>query len=147
PQPEADGTWSWSGPEGFATATREVAISNIQPAQAGIYKVTYTNADGCQSSIQTFTLDVTPEIVTGVYNEAPLRFLLYPNPTTSMVTISNAGEWRSVTLRDIYGRTISGVRIDGDRAEVSLKDLPKAIYLIELVDHHNRITIRKVVKE
>jgi xyloglucan-specific exo-beta-1,4-glucanase len=64
PEPVTGGTWSWSGPDGFTSASREVAISDIQPTQAGIYKVTYTNASGCQSSVQTFTLNVGTETVT-----------------------------------------------------------------------------------
>src|SRR5688572_7896439 len=134
PEPVASGTWSWSGPEGFTAATREVTIADIQPAQAGIYKVTHTNASGCQSSFQTFTLNVTTETVTGIDDEEHQRFQMYPNPTTSTIIISNGSNVRNVTIRNAQGQLISSVHNEGDSAKVSLEHMPAGIYLIELVD-------------
>ena len=57
PQP-ADGTWSWSGPNGYSSAAREITISNIQLNQSGVYTATYTNACGAKSS-QGFNITVT----------------------------------------------------------------------------------------
>jgi hypothetical protein len=57
PQPASGGSWSWSGPNGFSTNTREVTLSNIQSNQAGNYVATYTNTGGCQST-QTFAITV-----------------------------------------------------------------------------------------
>ncbi|HEY0611035.1 MAG TPA: T9SS type A sorting domain-containing protein, partial [Chitinophaga sp.] len=62
PQPVQGGSWSWSGPNNFSAATREVYISNIQAAQAGNYVATYTNSGGCQST-QTFNVAVTGSIL------------------------------------------------------------------------------------
>ena len=62
PQPVQGGSWSWSGPNNFSAATREVFISNLQVNQAGNYVATYTNSDGCQST-QTFTVTVTGSIL------------------------------------------------------------------------------------
>lgn len=50
PQPVSGGSWSWSGPNGFSSSSREVLISNIQPGQGGIYTATYTNSGGCEST-------------------------------------------------------------------------------------------------
>ena len=67
PQPVSGGSWSWIGPNGFAAATREVTITNIQTTQAGNYVATYTNASGCKST-NTFVVTVggTTIAVTGV---------------------------------------------------------------------------------
>jgi xyloglucan-specific exo-beta-1,4-glucanase len=62
PQPVQGGSWSWSGPNNFNAATREVYISNIQASQAGNYVTTYTNSGGCQST-QTFNVTVTGSIL------------------------------------------------------------------------------------
>jgi hypothetical protein len=147
PEPVAGGTWSWSGPDGFTSASREAAISGIQPTQAGIYKVTYTNASGCQSSVQTFTLNVTPETVTSIEGEPFRHFQIYPNPTSSIITISNANKLRNINLRDVHGRNINNIRPQGDHATVHLEDLPAGIYLIELVDHLGATTRSRVVKK
>ncbi len=88
-----------------------------------------------------------PETVTDIHDEGAQGLLMYPNPTTSTITIPNAGTLRSVTLLDERGKRISSVRIQGDNAIVSLKDLPAGIYLIELVDHRGSTTIRRAVKK
>jgi hypothetical protein len=58
PQPVTGGSWSWTGPNNFTATTREITISNIQPAQGGTYTARYTNSSGCQSN-QAFTITVT----------------------------------------------------------------------------------------
>ena len=57
PQP-TDGTWKWSGPNGYTSSVREISIGNIQSNQAGNYVGTYTNTGGCNSSV-TFAISVT----------------------------------------------------------------------------------------
>jgi xyloglucan-specific exo-beta-1,4-glucanase len=123
-------------------------LPDIQPAQAGIYKVTYTNASGCKSSIQTFTLNVTEETVTGIDDEHRQPFQMYPNPTGASITISDAVNLRSVTIRDGRGRTLlSSSQNPGVSAKVSLEGLPAGIYLIEVVDQQGATTITRVVKK
>ncbi len=51
------GTWSWSGPGGFTSTSRE--IDNISlPSGTNVYNLTYTNASGVASSPQAFTITV-----------------------------------------------------------------------------------------
>jgi hypothetical protein len=97
--------------------------------------------------VLTFTLNVVAEIVTGLHSEEPQLFQLYPNPTTSTITLPNASELRRVTIRDMQGRLISSCQHDRASENLTLEQLPAGIYLIEWVDHQNTTTIRKVVKE
>jgi hypothetical protein len=57
PQPETGGSWSWTGPNGYTSASRE--IDSI-PLTVGTdtYEATYTNASGCKST-QAFGITVT----------------------------------------------------------------------------------------
>jgi hypothetical protein len=57
PQP-LNGTWRWTGPNGFASTSRQISLSNIQTSQGGNYTATYTNPCGAQSTL-TFTITVT----------------------------------------------------------------------------------------
>ncbi|MGA3046041.1 MAG: hypothetical protein ABSD67_05430 [Terracidiphilus sp.] len=54
PQPSSGGTWSWTGPSGYKSTTRQI---NSIPLTAGAnsYLATYTNASGCKST-ETFTI-------------------------------------------------------------------------------------------
>ena len=56
PQPVSGGSWSWSGPNGYTSTSRQ--IDDI-PLSSGsnVYTATYTNSSGCESK-QAFTITV-----------------------------------------------------------------------------------------
>ena len=53
PQP-VSGTWSWTGPKGFTSTTRQINAIALS-AGANVYVATYTNSAGCKST-ETFTI-------------------------------------------------------------------------------------------
>jgi len=57
PQPLTGGSWSWTGPNGFTSTSRQI---NSIPLSSGTntFVATYTNPNGCKST-QTFTITVT----------------------------------------------------------------------------------------
>jgi len=56
PQPASGGTWSWTGPSGYTSTSRQI---NGIPLTVGAdsYLATYTNPSGCKST-ETFTITV-----------------------------------------------------------------------------------------
>jgi hypothetical protein len=56
PQPTSGGSWSWSGPSGYKSTSRQI---NDIPLKTGsnVYTATYTNSSGCKST-ETFTITV-----------------------------------------------------------------------------------------
>ena len=58
PQPTTGENWSWTGPNNFSAATREITLSNVQLSNAGNYTATFTNNCGTTSSI-VFSVTVT----------------------------------------------------------------------------------------
>jgi xyloglucan-specific exo-beta-1,4-glucanase len=68
PEPAVSGIWSWTGPGGFSSTSRELSLSDIQAVAGGIYTARFTNNDGCVSAPQTFTIVVTEQtvLVTGI---------------------------------------------------------------------------------
>ena len=54
------GTWSWRGPNGFFSASRQMTINTMTPAKAGRYGVTYTDAQGRQTTA-VYTIKVEGE--------------------------------------------------------------------------------------
>jgi hypothetical protein len=58
PQPVSGGTWTWSGPNGFASTAREIDAVSLTTA-SNIYTATYTNTDGVTST-EAFTITVNP---------------------------------------------------------------------------------------
>lgn len=45
-----EGSWAWTGPNGFTANTRAISFLNIAYKEAGKYTVTYTNPSGCAST-------------------------------------------------------------------------------------------------
>lgn len=50
PQP-LDGSWSWTGPNGYSSTSRQQTFNNIQTSQSGTYTATYTNPCGAPSNL------------------------------------------------------------------------------------------------
>ena len=50
PHPWDGKLWSWEGPNGFKSATRENTLKNVDGDFSGYYTVTYTNETGCKST-------------------------------------------------------------------------------------------------
>lgn len=57
PAAATDGTWSWTGPNGFSAASRQVTLNNISISNGGFYISTYTNPAGLKS-IECFIVSV-----------------------------------------------------------------------------------------
>jgi hypothetical protein len=96
PQPLSGGTWSWSGPNGYASTSRE--IDNIPlSAGANVYTATYT-VSGC-SYMQAFTVTVTSAALTP-----------YPITSGSLYTVVNAAS--NDCIDDTSGATGSGTPVE-----------------------------------
>jgi hypothetical protein len=57
PQPASGGSWSWSGPNGYTSTSRQISAIPLSSG-ANTYVATYTNPSGCKST-QTFTITVS----------------------------------------------------------------------------------------
>ena len=53
-------TYSWIGPNNFSSTLANPTISNVTTADAGDYKVTVKDGNGCSSQTKTARLSVTP---------------------------------------------------------------------------------------
>lgn len=58
PWPATNSAWTWTGPNQFSALTREIDFTNVSASHSGDYVGTYTNANGCTSTL-TYSLSVT----------------------------------------------------------------------------------------
>ena len=114
--------WSWTGPNTFTSNQRDNTITNIQPENAGVYKVSYTDPNGCLASrdiIINSPCDIIPyvninsegwnEVSEVEVNEGEVLFFGPQSNITGVTTIgwnwtgpnNFSGETRSVTLNNI----------------------------------------------
>jgi rhamnogalacturonyl hydrolase YesR len=63
PQPATGGTWSWTGPGGFTSTSREIPDIALSTG-ANVYTATYTPSGSTTSYTETFTITVTPSTCT-----------------------------------------------------------------------------------
>ncbi len=111
PQPVTGGTWSWTGPNGFTSTSRE--IDNI-PLGAGnnTFTATYTNACGLKTT-QTFTITVqsapTATFTFTPTSAAPTAtFTHTPTPTSTPTPIVSSS-WRVNAGGPAYTDTTSNI--------------------------------------
>lgn len=58
-------SYAWAGPNAYSSLMDVATIANIQPAQAGVYNLTVTNAAGCTATSST-TVVVNPAPIAAV---------------------------------------------------------------------------------
>lgn len=148
PHPTRGGSWSWSGPNGYRAAIKEITLSNLQPNQAGNYVTTYTNPEGCKST-HTFVVTVTGSVraidtsleenLLGGNNEV----MAYPNPSTSSFLIKAPGVF-SYIVTNYAGKVLESGEGNGQRAIGS--QLPQGLYLIK-IQLEGKTRVIKAVKQ
>jgi len=94
PQPIA-GTWSWSGPNSFTSASRQINAIALS-AGANVYTANYTNTSGCKSTPEVFTITAP--------SSGPKSFTIAPaNPSVTIVQGKSTTDVINVT--DVNGFT------------------------------------------
>jgi hypothetical protein len=69
--------------------------------------------------------------VNGV-NTASAGSHIYPNPTTSVITVENNFGATDFLLRDISGRIVAEAKLSGEKERVQMPLLPPGMYLSEI---------------
>ena len=66
-------------------------------------------------------------------NKEPVDFLMYPNPTSSIINIEVPFGNYQVILRSIVGTIVKTISVQ-EFAQMSTSDLPSGIYMVEVND-------------
>ena len=72
--------------------------------------------------------------------------LLYPNPTTGLVTITGEN-LRQAEVINTLGQRVLNVQGKGNELRIDMAALPAGIYFVTVTDEEGRKCVRKVVKE
>ncbi len=104
PQASVNGTWLWSGPDGFTAARRDFTLSSVTVAQAGTYFCVFTNSSGCESYVNLKVTVDGVSAVEDVSNNSGLQ--LFPNPATDKVTLRTIPANTPVSILDLSGRVL-----------------------------------------
>ncbi|CAM3379627.1 M36 family metallopeptidase [Aequorivita lipolytica] len=116
----------------------------------GVTTMTMTATDGAGND-DTCTFTVTVEEVLGIGdNEFYNNILLYPNPTTGMLTLLNKTtvQLNSAVVTDVKGRVIKTIDLTGAGIETnfSLESLATGMYFVKINAEDTSI-VKRIVKQ
>lgn len=110
PQPLTEGSWQWSGPNGFTATTREILLTNVQSSHSGNYVATYTSIAGCKSTTTiVLTVSAPNNQPPSVTLTAPLNNATYIAPASITLNANANDKDGTVTSVSFYrGNTLIG---------------------------------------
>lgn len=81
-------------------------------------------------------------------NPQPSKVAVYPNPATNFISVDNADNVKQIAVFNLVGKKLKTFEnvVKDERYDVS--DLPNGMYLIQIIDHANKIvTTQRVSKK
>jgi hypothetical protein len=139
---------SWSTSSGTILSGQGTDTITIQWDTSATHILIFVQSDpnGCSD---TTILTVTTNPGTGLTENRENEFLIYPNPASTVVNLVFQNEKnRLVRISDMRGRIISEQRIQGIKAQIDIpSQLQSGMYLIEVADGKNPISIRRLMIE
>ena len=113
---------------------------NLSNVAAGTYTATIT--DNC-GNVFTETFDVSG---VGISSKATIEANIYPNPASDLLFIETKSPIKTIKVRAINGRTVLNQVGNGSKATISLKNLAKGIYLVEVTSDLGRHVAKQIVE-
>lgn len=103
---------------------QEEHITGLLPPDTGWY--------GVLCPVSSF-IEVLSGGVLGVEKEfLGNKVNIFPNPTADFISVSNINEITSLKITNITGQTVIRTQIDQNNSQVSVKDLSKGFYFVEI---------------
>jgi len=129
------GTWNSTNPS-VATVDSTGLVTGIS---TGIATISYTF--GC--IVSTIVTVLPPVSVPTLSTTNESGFGIYPNPTTTSLTITTTNKITSITITNLLGQTLYSQQYNSPQVQVDVSTLPTCMYLIRI----NGTEVRKFVKE
>jgi hypothetical protein len=114
-------------------------------------QLVYTTESGTNGSVTQGVQQAIEIIVLGTDNfpEIKLMMSVFPNPTTAFVNLK-IEEYSTNNLHyqlyDINGKQIQNQKITTSETQISMEDLAKSIYLLNVLDNNKLLKTFKIIK-
>jgi len=125
--------------------TFEFTVDNVNVlAGSNTYAGGNSFQDG--SALSSLDIDFEVDITTsvGIKKLNTTKISIYPNPTTSQLTLNTTEKIERISILDITGKTVKTIILTNNTIEVS--DLTKGIYFLH-VQTENGMAVSKFIKE
>jgi len=152
---DSDSKWNVTGDSyvnGLITnpSITDDSVTNITGNGYNIY---YSESTNSSLNSKTYSLVnggyLLPDTETGISELTMQNICVYPNPTTTSLTIGNSSETGSEISFEIY--SITGRLIKSNTAEynesINVSDLATGNYLIKIINDNDEVVTKKFIKE
>lgn len=123
-------TYTWSGPQAFASTTQNPSLPNASLAMSGTYSVNIENEFGCSATAQTVV-----SVQQVLANEPNFKSLVYPNPSRDQVRVTLENDIVSVWAVSPNGQKQS---LHFEDKTLDVRVLKTGLYLIKIRDKAKR---------
>jgi hypothetical protein len=128
----------------------ETNTSGLNVDRPGLYVVTYQVTDPSGNKSAKVQRYVEVYEFTGIDEETVKNnILIYPNPSTGLLTISNSTKLAisQITVTDILGKTMLTQAVQANETKLDLTLLHKGLYLVLIKDINGYENISKIILE
>jgi hypothetical protein len=123
------------------------SVNYVEIGLNGEYWVIYTNELGCSVSSDRIDNQILITDVSLVENKASFLVNVYPNPTSSQVTIEFEGQLDKILVYGIDGSLIYvPENIESNLTQLDFSLLPSGTYFLQLVKD-DQVVIKKIIKQ
>ena len=119
----------------------------VESTEGNIWELVFTGFGG--SANGEFLFDVQQVSATDVVEIESDRFEVYPNPTTGQLNLEFPNGFDRVMLqvRDMSGRIVRSLSLNGAVIALEFGDLPNGMYLIQANNEANVVTARVMIEK
>ncbi|MCB9230690.1 MAG: T9SS type A sorting domain-containing protein [Bacteroidia bacterium] len=133
-------TWHWDFGDGNTSSSASPVHTYTTD---GTYIVQLVAYRGCLSDTARDTLTVSSTGFLEVKENQD--FQIFPNPAQNLVTVRLPRQSQNLTLKDLQGREIAVWKAQSREMHLSLSQIPKGIYLLQVTTREGIFT-RKLIK-
>lgn len=110
--------------------TYKLSIVSTNPGNGGLFLMNNPIAAGLHDNTSNSTASIT----------------LLPNPAFSYLSITSSQLISEITIRDLSGKNLNQTNhLNGFTATISVKDLPKGIYFVEIKSPQGSLSTQKLI--
>ncbi len=137
----ADGgkTYIWKGPNKFTSTEQNPVITKLTLENAGNYILEGYDNNQCMN---TTSIQMNVLIPLGIEKELNTHFLVYPNPSTEVITTTTDVQTPvQLIMYNSIGQEVYNT-IFREKITFNVKGLPRGAYFISFVSNENKETIK-----
>ncbi|PKA84602.1 putative secreted protein (Por secretion system target) [Ulvibacter sp. MAR_2010_11] len=121
----------------YSDAGGTISIPDTTPLVDGTTYYVSQTVGGCESDL----LAITVELILGVDDASLENLAYYPNPVTSLLTISNSEAIKSIKVMNMLGQVIIYDAFDSNTVSLDLSILNSGFYLMDVFTERGKKTV------